>query len=200
VNLKSFWLIHHKSFLKSITLHEATTMNEKKILKTYIKSVLRENAIAVSNDELAAFISDDYGEDEEGIISAIIYHPMAILENLETLVSMTNYVEISNWLANNCVKGFIEILESAKDAGLGPCYDSAVVNRSAGPGYGKVVYGVGYALSPSGKLAPDRENVSNKAKESWGKAFASSRERVQLDDFIHDHGEPGNEYHTDDPP
>jgi hypothetical protein len=58
---------------------------------------------------------------------------------------------------------------------------------------------MGYALSPKGRLIPDRKIVTKSARESWQGVFNGKRPRLKLDDKEHKHELPGNKYHTDDP-
>lgn len=92
------------------------------------------------------------------------------------------------------LKGYIKIGGSANS-----CQGAAIVAYAAGPGYGKELYGVAYAMSPTGLLAADRGAVSNSAGRAWAKAADSGRGRRKFDDRYHRHSEEGNEYHTDDP-
>jgi hypothetical protein len=105
--------------------------------------------------------------------------------------------DVSNIFVNHIIKGFIEV--GKPKPMRGNCNDAWQVYAAAGPGFGKIVYGVGYALSPTGKLIPDRGSVSDSAEAAWEKVSASSRKRKRLDDQRHQHDRVGNEYHTDDP-
>jgi hypothetical protein len=79
------------------------------------------------------------------------------------------------------LKGFIEIKTPGEDTG--PCYDAAVVSLAAGPGFGKEIYGLGYAMSPNGLLAPDRTTVSGEATASWRNVAEKGRKRHKFDDW-----------------
>lgn len=65
---------------------------------------------------------------------------------------------------------------------LHPCNGAWEVKNSAGPGQGKLVYAMGYFLSPSGKLIADRFSVSRKAQNSW-KRVRKKSEGEPLDDI-----------------
>ena len=94
------------------------------------------------------------------------------------------------------VEGYI-MIEKPKD----PCNRAWEVKFTAGPGLGKIVYGIGYALSPSGALISDRSSVSSAAVGGWSKAFSSDRPKKPLDDMSHP--APGSDrfhdaHHTED--
>jgi hypothetical protein len=79
------------------------------------------------------------------------------------------------------------------------------INAIAGRGYGKILYGIAYALSPKGLLMPDRDVVSDAAKGAWKKA-SKTHDSLKLDrrppnnktertiDDAKLHGEKGREY------
>ena len=64
----------------------------------------------------------------------------------------------------------------------GEAYGAYEVTHAAAPGLGKVLYGMGYGLSPTGLLMPDRDKnqVSPDADQAWKKA-SSSRKSLKLD-------------------
>lgn len=80
------------------------------------------------------------------------------------------------------LKGFIEI-KKPDDRDTGECYGAAIVSLAAGPGYGKEIYGIGYALSPNGLLAPDRSMVSQEATTAWKSVANKGRKRQPFDDW-----------------
>lgn len=88
---------------------------------------------------------------------------------------------IESNLAGGGVKGFIEIAKPRE-----PTAGAWEVKLSAGPSMGKYVYGMGYALSPSGLLVPDRDIgcVSPNATGGWAKQ--GGRKSVTLDNFYAD--------------
>jgi hypothetical protein len=80
-----------------------------------------------------------------------------------------------------------------------------MVSSVVGPG--KLVYGLAYALSPSGLITPDRSNVSLAASSAWknyAERYATSNPEnmLPLDDA--DHPPTGtnkhhDQHHTEDP-
>ena len=79
------------------------------------------------------------------------------------------------------IRGFI-VVEEAESKGYGQCNNAWQVSYIAGPGFGKILYGAGYALSASKKLTSDRQIVSPYARSAWAKAAASKRGREPFDD------------------
>jgi len=56
-----------------------------------------------------------------------------------------------------------------------PCNGAWEVEAIAGIGYGKILYGLGYALVPGGRLMPDRNFTSKRAKGAWMKSLGKVR-------------------------
>jgi len=56
-----------------------------------------------------------------------------------------------------------------------PCNGAWEVSSIAGIGYGKILYGLGYALVPGGRLMPDREYSSKRAQGAWRKSTGKLR-------------------------
>jgi hypothetical protein len=138
---------------------------------------------------------------------AIIYDAQGLMDNIEKLEELrrsgVGTPLIRKYISDTFVKGFIEV-GPPRGVGLsaGPCNGAWMVYRSAGPGYGKIVYGVGFALSPTGRLIPDRLSVSDSAKVGWDKQFTGGRGRLPLDDIdAHRNGGSIRPHpnHTDDP-
>lgn len=61
-----------------------------------------------------------------------------------------------------------------------PCWDAMTISSIAGPG--KLMYGLAYALSPSGLLISDRESMTSDAVSAWkGMADKGTRGKKKLD-------------------
>lgn len=80
--------------------------------------------------------------------------------------------------SSGVVKGYIKIAAPMK-----PCNDAWQVKFSAGPGYGKFLYGAAFEVSPSGFIMPDRGQVSTSAAAGWSSAAQKSREVLPLDNY-----------------
>jgi len=68
-------------------------------------------------------------------------------------------------LPKDVIKGYASFHQTDN-----PCNDAWEVSSVAGIGYGKVLYGLGYALVPSGRLMPDRGYSSKRARDAWTKS------------------------------
>jgi len=79
---------------------------------------------------------------------------------------------------NRIVKGYIAVWNQTK------CHGADIVAFSVGPGFGKEVYGMGYALSKNGLLTSDRGSVSGSARQAWKKVADSGRKRHKFDDEL----------------
>jgi hypothetical protein len=96
------------------------------------------------------------------------------------------------------IVGFVKVAQPRGAA----CRGAWQVKGITGPG--KLVYGLAYALSPSGLVMPDRSDVSPQASSAW-KAYAAKsgpQNILPLDDA--DHPKRGTDkqhdkYHTEDP-
>lgn len=167
----------------------------KNITERVLRRLLRESAGGSGSQ--AAFVTD-LGD----LKRAIIYDRDLLLRDVDYVKHNLEKrgKEFLTPFFHDIMLAFIEITppESAGGQSYGPCAGAWMVSAVAGPGYGKNIYGIGYALSPNGVLVPDRSSVKPSARGAWGKVSASGRGRIRLDDRDHQHSEEGNEYHTDD--
>jgi hypothetical protein len=131
-------------------------------------------------------------------ITAVIYDQNALLNNVSFLKrNMFDNKKIKQFLINTVYKGIVQI----KPPTGGNCHGAWQVSAAAGPGLGKTLYGLGYALSPSGLLMSDRKNVSQSARGAWSKVFSSSRKKLPLDDSsMHDSAGNSIAYHPNHTP
>lgn len=88
-------------------------------------------------------------------------------------------------LPKDVVKGYASFHEPDE-----PCNGAWEVSAIAGIGYGKILYGLGYYLTPNRRLMPDRAFSSKRAKDAWAKSSGKMR-GFPLDDV--------NDPRTDDP-
>lgn len=78
------------------------------------------------------------------------------------------------------VVGYIRI-NKASNLGHGNCYDSWEVQFAAGPRIGKLLYGLGFALTDNGKLTSDRASVSPGAYGRWKKEQGARKTTQEFD-------------------
>lgn len=118
--------------------------------------------------------------DNKGNKEAVIYDPnkaISYLENDGEQHMRLSEEDIKYVYSQLIIKGLITIRKSSN-----PCNGAEEVAYSAGPGFGKTVYGLGYALSDSGILIPDRKSVSKEAQAAWAKVYANpQRKKKPLD-------------------
>jgi len=95
--------------------------------------------------------------------------------------ALTARLETRRATKDRILRGFVEI--KSPDTSTGNCHDASIISLAAGPGFGKEIYGLAYALSPNGLLAPDRGTVSNDATLAWKNAAAKGRARHKFDDW-----------------
>lgn len=117
--------------------------------------------------------------------SAVVYSPSALLSALRT----------EPFDMGSVVRGYIQISKPNK-----PCNGAWEVTSAWGPGIGEMIYDLGFALSPTGILMPDRLGVLPRAVARWEKQ--SGRKMKALDN--HKHPPKGTDpfhdkHHTEDP-
>ena len=76
------------------------------------------------------------------------------------------------------VKGYASFQKTENE-----CNDAWEVSSIAGMGYGKLLYGLGYSLVPTGRLMPDRTFSSPLTKSAWRKQVGKLKS-YPLDDFF----------------
>jgi hypothetical protein len=168
-----------------------------KYLKQYIRRVIRE--------------SYENAEDHLGAVTwiegprrnAVIYDTRMLPRVPELLYRMEKgWDGLRMSLCDNVIKGMIDVGPWRGRGGR--CNGAWMVYRSAGPDMGKVVYSVGYALSPTGRLMSDRISVTPEASAAWASvARKPEYKKLPLDDEDA-HGEGGTSTydhpnHTEDP-
>jgi len=105
----------------------------------------------------------------------------AVLYDVDQLIkwSQNPVWNYDDFLTHPIVLGYIKI--QAPDEN---CSDAYVVQSIGGPGWGHILYPIGHAMSPSGKLAPDRTVLSASARNAWKKRWGelSPEELLPMDD------------------
>lgn len=138
-----------------------------KLLREYIRNILLEGGAPDSSG--VAAIQDNSSENTVVILFRydILYKEL----------NKSRTVDLSIFLANalqKCVVAFGSFGMPEE----GKAFGSWQVYNAAGEGYGKILYGMGYALSPSGLLMPDRLSVSPKAANAWYKASQDKKRKA----------------------
>ncbi len=125
---------------------------------------------AEGSNDLAAFIT----KINTGYKTAVVYDAKIALEPGG---SKPIWEKSDTFLGTKLIKGLISITQPDS-----PCWGASEVKFSAGKGLGKTIYNLGYAMSPSRKLIPDRSSVSQDARDAWAGVFKGNKlKRYHLD-------------------
>ena len=160
-------------------------MKYEGIVERVMRRLLREEGSGGRGDDLAVCVVGTPGVRA----TATVYRAEETLER---------WRDVSG-LDGSCIVGWVNLW---KPTGA-PCRGAWMIAGIAGPG--RLVYGLAYALSPTGLVVPDRTSVSTSARAAW-KGYASKaagRGAVHpLDDA--DHPPEGQSayhdaHHTEDP-
>ncbi len=156
----------------------------KQIMNNWRRFLLKEEKeAALSTDNLACFIPPN---ENENVIEAILYDTSFVLENIEEIMNKVLYarglfLDNNNILVTKVIKGVIGI-ESTESIDYGKCNNAWQVSTIAGPGYGPILYQIGFSLAPEAQLTSDRETVKIGARKNWRKQFDSGeREKNAFD-------------------
>ncbi len=138
-----------------------------------LRRIIREAAAgsSLNTDELAAMLTED-----DGGAKVVVYHPMPVENMMRKLPGdvVDRSPELMAKLKEYMV-GWVQVVKP-KD----PCWDAMMIASIAGPG--KLMYGIAYALSPSGRLISDRDYMTNAAFSAWRNMSAKgTRGKKKLD-------------------
>lgn len=156
----------------------------RKIIREEVKKAsLLESLDDVNTSDIAA-VTMDTGKSK----TAVVY-------NVESMITALGRRMLDDTFK---VVGIVQISEP-KGA---PCRGAWMIRGITGPG--KIMYGLAYAMSPTGLIVPDRSSVSPSARSAW-KGYSTKAGRgdvLPLDDA--DHPAKGvdpyhDAHHTSDP-
>jgi hypothetical protein len=159
-------------------------MDHQSLIESIYKRLLKEATLSeFDTSGMAAFV-DESGNSK----IAVVYK----IDAIDAFEDTTSQIDLS------AIVGFVKI---APPRGA-PCRGAWQVKAIVGPG--KLVYGLAYAMSPTGVIVPDRSEVSDSASAAW-KGYAAKTDPkniLPLDDA--DHPKSGTDkyhdkYHTEDP-
>ena len=149
-----------------------------KIRLSELRRIIRE---AMGEGEgLAAMVAEDLGG-----FKATVYHP-APVENMMRKSPGDVISQSPDLMAKlkAYMVGRVQVIEPME-----PCWDAMMIASIAGPG--KLMYGVAYALSPSGLLISDRDSMTSQAVAAWRNMSAKGiRGKKKLDDINPPHSTP----------
>ncbi len=143
--------------------------NDMRLTVNQLRSIIKE-AVAL----------DTQGLEMEGLAIMTESEPQqktAVLYDVKKAAELIKMIErkdpgANEFAINNVLKGLIIVGTPEENN----CWGAWEVKFSAGKGKGKLLYSLGYALSPTRLLASDRNEVSDAAQGSWGSAFRKSKD------------------------
>ena len=143
------------------------------LLRKYVRSVLLES---VSADGLAVILGMPpplWPVGRAAVLIDVAVFNASFEANEKKEHNSIAAVKIA---AKESVVGYI----SCSPPSRGEAWGAWEVTAAAGKGYGKILYSIGYALSPKGLLMPDRTSVSDDARDAWKKA-SKTHASLELD-------------------
>ena len=148
----------------------------RKLLREYVRSILLLETVSTEGEGLAIFTGEGFFDPQS--IEAVLVNLAVFKELMTTRAKSDKFtaLDIAKFAAEKSVVGYISLGPPIH----GNAWGAWEVTRSAGPGYGKILYSIGYALSPSGLLMPDRVSVSPSARAAWKKA-SKKYDSLELD-------------------
>ena len=160
-------------------------MMHRKIVERVYRRLLKESKKNVPIENLALFRNTSATETTEGERLGGVYDATVVENFLNSeLFDELSEDEREQELLDTIYSAAVAVIQIAHsgEQGYGNCRDAWIVHAAAGPGYGKLVYSVGYELSSSGKLIPDRRSLTSDAINAWMKVKQKS-EGEPLDDI-----------------
>lgn len=145
----------------------------KSILREYIRIILKES---VSTKGYAIIVGESFFDPDAKEAALIDIDKFMTGMSKPPKTSLMTQFDVAKSAAKESVVGYI----SFGPPKHGQAWGAWEVTRAAGRGYGRLLYSIGYALSPNGLLMPDRVSVSDSAIDAWRKASAT-RDSLQLD-------------------
>jgi hypothetical protein len=126
--------------------------------------------------------------DARGAIRVVLYSPAEILGDVDRFRRGAFLHDEDD---EGIVKGYARFKQPDH-----PCNGAWEVTSIAGRGLGKLLYGLGYELTPNGRLMPDRMYTSGEARSAWSGAAGKGLKGFPLDDA----GAPVDKQLTPDEP
>lgn len=126
----------------------------------------------LGRDSLALYTHEETRHTPE--VRVMLYSPDAVLDDFTTFMSKSF---LNDEDATGVVKGYARFKQPDN-----ACAGAWEVASIAGRGLGKLLYGLGYDLSPNGRLMPDRSYNSPDAQAAWARAAGKGLKGFPLDD------------------
>jgi hypothetical protein len=133
-----------------------------------LRRLIRE--ALVGGERLALCVRERYGSQ----IEVVLYSSEGVERNLGEVVAGVE--------SRRGVAGVLRGM-ATYELGSEPCHGAWSVTQVAGPGYGRILYGLGYNLTPEHRLMPDRDYTSARAGRAWAGAAGKRLRGLPLDDI-----------------
>lgn len=149
-------------------------LQEDKFMKIRIceiRQLVRDAINEASNIDLRGLAAFTFTR--AGCRHAVLYFPDVLKDVLEHTSPTGDIVQ--NIRFSTAICGYLQ-LEPSDDE----CTDAWVASNIAGFGLGKIMYGIAYALSPSGRVMPSRDMLTSSSRSAWIKASKSGRKSTPL--------------------
>lgn len=162
-----------------------------KIRLSQLRKIIREE---ITKPALLESLEDVIISDMAAVVSDTGTSRTAVVYNVDALITALGRRRLDTLK----VVGIVQISEPRG----APCRGAWMIRGITGPG--KIMYGLAYAMSPSGLVVPDRSSVSPSATSAWKKYSlkADSDKILPLDDASHPKSgtDPYHDkHHTEDP-
>ena len=151
--------------------------------KEFDKIKSQKNNFSTDNAAFAQF--DESNNNKTGVT----YDTSTFLNQIES-------AESSDLIYDALLDSIVSTITIAKPQH--PCNGAWEVKMSAGPNLGKLTYAMGYHMSPTGALIPDRSSLSKQAINSWQSVRKKSN-GTPLDDIEHEKNTFHDQHHTPAP-
>jgi len=162
-----------------------------KIKLSQLRKIIREEIVRPT---LFENLDDLITSDMAAVVSDTGTSRTAVVYNVDALITALGRRRLDTLK----VVGIVQISEPRG----APCRGAWMIRGITGPG--KIMYGLAYAMSPTGLVVPDRSSVSPSATAAWKKYSlkAGPGKMLPLDDASHP--KPGTDphhdkHHTEDP-
>lgn len=162
-----------------------------KIRLSQLRKIIREE---IAKPALLENLDDLITSDMAAVVSDTGTSRTAVVYNVDALITALGRRRLDTLK----VVGIVQISEPRG----APCRGAWMIRGITGPG--KIMYGLAYAMSPTGLVVPDRSSVSPLATAAWKKysSKVGPDKMLPLDDASHP--KPGEDphhdkHHTEDP-
>ncbi|MBM5801018.1 MAG: hypothetical protein FJ077_09350 [Cyanobacteria bacterium K_DeepCast_35m_m2_023] len=142
-----------------------------KIRLSELRDMIRK---MLGRDELALYTYDESSHLGTAVKKVILYSPAGVFDDFTAFMTDSFLNDEDD---TGIVKGYARFQQPEL-----PCNGAWEVTSIAGRGLGKILYGLGYSLTPSNRLMPDRHYTSGEAAGAWKGAATKGLKGIPLDD------------------